>query len=136
MERKWTYRQYHVQDNTDVAHQDVKMYCNTNQFPALTFCGPHSKPHDSRRLSKHYHLRFYSKLGNGVCEIRRIPCACVACTPMPEKPWISGIPSDEQESYKPVTKCTYWPVLGSFNSWNMTKLSQKSTPFDAFDEIH
>ena len=33
MERKWTDRQYHVQDNADVAHQDVIMYCNTNQFP-------------------------------------------------------------------------------------------------------
>ena len=33
MERKWTDRQYHVQDNSDVAHQDVKMYCNTNQLP-------------------------------------------------------------------------------------------------------
>ena len=26
MERKWTDRQYHVQDNADVAHQDMKMY--------------------------------------------------------------------------------------------------------------
>ena len=30
MERKWTDRQYHVQDNDDVAHQDVRIYCNTN----------------------------------------------------------------------------------------------------------
>ena len=34
MERKWTDRQYHVQDNSDVAHQNVRIYCNTNQFPA------------------------------------------------------------------------------------------------------
>ena len=25
MKIKWTYRQYHVQDNADVTHQDVKM---------------------------------------------------------------------------------------------------------------
>ena len=55
---------------------------------------------------------------------------------MLDKPWISGIPSDEQERYKTVTKCNYWPVLRSFNNWNIIQLSQKSTPSDAFDEIH
>ena len=52
------------------------------------------------------------------------------------KPWISGTPSDKQERYKSVTKCTYWPVLGSFNNWNIIQLSQNSTPSDPFDEIH
>ena len=136
MERKWTNRQYHVQDNDDVAHQDARMYCNTNQFPALPFCGPHSKPHGARGMSKHYNLRFDPKLGNGVCAIRHIPCACVACTSMLDKSWISGIPSDEQERYKPFTKCSYWPVLGSFKNWNIILLSQKSTASDSFDEIH
>ena len=28
------------------------------------------------------------------------------------------------------------PVLGYFDNWNITQLSQKSTPSDAFDEIH
>ena len=136
MEIKYTDRQYHVQDNADVSHQDVRMYCNTNQFPVLPFCGPYSKPHSARGFSKHYHLRFDPKLGNGVCVIHRISCACVSCTSMIEKPWISGTPSDEQESYKPVTKCTYWQVLGSFKNWDIILLSQKSTPSDAFDEIH
>ena len=83
---KWTKRQYHVQDNSDVAHQDVRMYCNINQSIASPFCGPHSKPRESRGLIKHYHLRFYPKLGNGICEILRIPFACVACTSMLDKP--------------------------------------------------
>ena len=69
VERKWTDREYHVQDNSDVEHQDVKMYCNTNQFPELSFSDPHSKPHDTKGLSKHYHLRFDQKLGMGVCAI-------------------------------------------------------------------
>ena len=116
MERKWIDRQYHVKDIADVAHQDVKMFCNTNQFPELSFFGPHSKPHGARGLSKHSHLRFYPKLGIGICAILRIPCACVACTSMLEKPWMSVIPSDEQERYKTVTKCTYWRLLGSFNN--------------------
>ena len=72
----------------------------------------------------------------GICTIFRIPCACVACTSMLYKPWISGIPPDEQEHYKSVIKCTYWPALGSFNNCNIIQLSQKSTPSNSFDEIH
>ena len=136
MERKRIDRQYHVQYNAAVAHKDLKMYCNTNQFPALPFCVPHSEPHGARGLSKHYHLRFDPKLGNFVCSILLIPYACVACTSILDKTWITGIPSDKKERYKPVTKCTYWPVLGSFKNWNIIQLSQKSTPLDAFDEIH
>ena len=110
MERKWTERQYHVQDNTDVEHQAVKMYCNTSQFPELSFCVPHSKPHGSRGSSKHYNLCFDPKIVMGICEICCIPCDCITCTSMLYKPWISGIPTYEQARYKPVTNCTYWPV--------------------------
>ena len=115
--------------------KDVKMYCNTNQFLALPFFGPHSKPYGARGLGKHYHFIFDPKLGMGVCAIRRIPCACVASTSMLDKPCIYGILSDKQDRYKPVTKCTYWPVLGSFNNWNIIQLSSKSTSSDTFDEI-
>ena len=87
-------------------------------------------------MSKHYHLRFDQKLGNDICAIIRIPCACVACTSILDKPWIYGIPPDEQDCYKPVTNCTCWPVLGSFNNWNIIQLSQKSTPSNTFFEIH
>ena len=78
MEIKWTDRQYHIQDNTGVAHQYMKMYCNRNQFPELPFCGPHYKPHRKRGSSKNYHLRFDPKLSNGIYEIWRIPCACIS----------------------------------------------------------
>ena len=107
MERKWIDREYHVQDNAEVEHKYVKMYCNTSKFPELSFRGPNYKPHGTRGLSKHYHLRFDPKQGMSICEIHRIPCACVECKSMLDKPWISGIPSYEQECYKPVTKCTY-----------------------------
>ena len=46
--RKWTDREYHVQNNADVSNQDVRLYCNKIQFPALTFCGQHYKPHGPR----------------------------------------------------------------------------------------
>ena len=106
MNIKWTERNYHVQDNADVELKDVKMYCNTNHFTPLPFCGPHSKPHGARGLGKHYHLSFDPKLGMGKCAIRRTPFACVARTLILDKPWIFGIPSDKQERYQPVTKCT------------------------------
>ena len=51
MERKCIDRQYHVQNNSDVSHQHVRMYCNTNQFPALNFCGTRSKPRGASGLS-------------------------------------------------------------------------------------
>ena len=80
--RKWTDRDYHIQDNYDVAHKDVKMYCDTNQFPILPFFGSCPKPHGSRGLGKHYHLRFDPNLGNDICAIIRIPCACFSCASM------------------------------------------------------
>ena len=91
MEIKWTERKYHVQYNAAVELKGVKIYCNTNQFSALPFCGPHSKHHGARGMSEDYHLRFDPKLGMGLCAIRRIPCACVACTSILNKPWMSGI---------------------------------------------
>ena len=75
--------------------KDVKMYCNTNQFPELPFCGQHSKPHGARGLGKHCHLCFDPKLSMGKCAIRRIPFVCVACTSMLDKVWIYGIPSEK-----------------------------------------
>ena len=72
----------------------------------------------------------------GKCEIRRIPCVCVPFTSMLDKPQTYGIPSEKQERYNPVTKCTYWPVLGAFNNWNIIELSSKSTSSETFDEIH
>ena len=83
---------FHYQDNADVAHKEVNIYCETNQFPALPFCGLHPNPHLSRGLINNYHLRFDPKLGHGICAICHIPRACVACTSMIYKPWISGIP--------------------------------------------
>ena len=122
MERKWTDIQYHVQDNAAVAQKDVRIYCNKNQLPSLPFFGLHSKPHGARGFIKHYHFRFDPKLGNGVYENCLITCACVACTSMLDKPCVYGIPSYKQDRYKPVTKCKYWPLLGSFNNWNSIPL--------------
>ena len=94
--RKWTYIEYHVQDNSDVSNKELKMYCDTNKFPAFPFCGPHPKPHGARGLMNHYHLRFDTKLGHGIYGILHTTCACVACKSMLDQPWIPGIHSKKQ----------------------------------------
>ena len=55
---------------------------------------------------------------------------------MLDQPCISCIPSKKQARYQYVTYCTYWLVMGSYNSWNIIHLTPRSTPFEAFDEIH
>ena len=112
------------------------MNCDTNQFPTLQFCGTHPHPHCARGLIKHDHLRFGPKLVHGICTIRHIPYACVAFTKILYKHCISGKPSKKQSYYQPVTDCTYWPVLGSFNNWNSIHMSPKSTHSESFEEIH
>ena len=89
--RKWTNREYHVQDNAHVAHKYFKFFCDTNQSPKLPFGGPHQNPHGARGLSKHDHLSFDPKLGHGICAIHRITYACVGYTSMLDQPWISMI---------------------------------------------
>ena len=114
----------------------MNIYCDTNQLPTLLFCGSHPKPHGERGLVKHYHLRFDPNIGHGVCAILRIPCACVGCTSILEKLCIYGIQLTRQTRYQYVTNFTYWQVLGPYNNWTIIDLTPKSTPFEAFDEIH
>ena len=87
-------------------------------------------------MSKNYHLSFDPKLGHGFCAICHIPCACVSCVSILDKPWISDFHSVKQARYQLFTKWTYWPVLGSYNNCNIIELTPISTPFEAFDEIH
>ena len=54
-----------MRNNEDVENQDVKIYCNKNQFPELLLCVTHNKPHGVRGLSNHYHMRFEPKIGHG-----------------------------------------------------------------------
>ena len=104
--QKWTEMEYHLQEDYGVAHKAVKMFCNTDQFPSLPFCGPHTKPHDVRGLSKHYNMRFDTKLGHGIFAIIRIHYACDKLTPILDKPFIHGLTPQKQLCYQPVIDCT------------------------------
>ena len=65
-----------------------------------------------------------------------MPCACIACTSILDKPWIYGIQSTKQACYQPVINCTYWPVLVPYNNWTTIELTPKSIPSEEFDEIY
>ena len=86
----------------------MKIYCDTNRFQKLPFCGPHPNHHGARGLIKHYHLRFDPNIGHVICAIAHIPRACVACISMLYQPCISGIPSKKKSRYQPVTDFTYY----------------------------
>ena len=55
---------------------------------------------------------------------------------MVDKPWIHDLTPKQKPCYRNVTDCSYWPVLGSFNSWNIIKLSHKSTTSEDCEDIH
>ena len=118
----WTEREYYVQEDTDVLNKDVQIFLNTTHFPSLPFCGPQTKPHGVRELSKHYHIIFDTTLGHGICTICQMPCACIECTSMLDKPSIPYLSPQQQPHYQPIKDFTYWPVLVSFNSWNIMTL--------------
>ena len=52
------------------------------------------------------------------------------------KPWIHSLTPEKQPHYRPVTNCTYWPVPGYFNDWNIITLSHKATTSEDFEEIN
>ena len=55
---------------------------------------------------------------------------------MLNKTWIPDLSRHQQLHYKPVKYCTYWPVLGSFNNWNIIAFSHKATKIGSFEDIH
>ena len=98
--RKWTEREYHVQDSKDIHHKSVKVSFASTKFTALTFFVPHEKSHGVRGLIKHYHLQLEPKLDNGKCAIKRIPCACNVCTNMSDKHWAIVVELIDQPRYQ------------------------------------
>ena len=126
--KKWTNRDYHMQHNKYVNHQDVKMYCVTNHFPSLKFLRPQKKPSGLHGLGKHYNMRFDTNLGNGTYTLCRIPCAFTFCTYSLGQPWIPGFPAQQQPRCQPIKYFTHWHVLGSFNNWKILNFHIRQHP--------
>ena len=55
---------------------------------------------------------------------------------MLEKPCVIDSDPTSQPCYQPLEDCTYWPVLGSFNNWNIIQFTNKTTTNKDFDTVH
>ena len=55
---------------------------------------------------------------------------------MLDKPRDYGVDTTKQPLYQPVFECKYWPVLGSFDNWNIVQFTNKTTSSEEFDELH
>ena len=97
-----TNREYHVQHNKFVKHQDMKMYCATKQLPELNFPWTQNKPQGVCGLGKNYHMPFDPKLEPGTYSIHHITCACISCTSIIDQPWIPGFLVLQKLLYQPV----------------------------------
>ena len=54
---------------------------------------------------------------------------------MLDKTWAADIDPTKQPRFQPAVGFTYWPVLGSFNYWNIIKLPNENTTSEEFDEM-
>ena len=55
---------------------------------------------------------------------------------MLNNPWAYKVDPNKQPRYQPVVECTYWPVLGSFNNWNITQFTNKTISSEDFYAAH
>ena len=116
--------------------KSVNISCSSMQFQALSFCGTHAKTHGLIGLSKHYYLQLGPKLCHGKCAIIKIPCSGIACKNMLDKTWVIVSDPNSQPYNQPIEYCTYWPVLVSFDKWNIIQSTNKTTTNEDFYAVH
>ena len=51
-------------------------------------------------------------------------------------PWAYGFEPTKHPHYQPVVDCTHWPVLCSFDNYNIIKCNNEITSCEDFDEVH
>ena len=75
-------------------------------------------------------------MGHGKFAIQIISCVCISYTNILDKTWAYGIDPTKQPHYQPVVECIYWPVLDSFNNWNIIQFTNKTTSSEEFYAVH
>ena len=55
---------------------------------------------------------------------------------MLENTWAYGVDPTTQPRYQLVVDCTYWPVFGSFNNWNIIQFSNRKISSKEFYAVH
>ena len=53
-----------------------------------------------------------------------------------ENTYYPGVSHNKQSRYHNVVYFTYWPVLGTYNSWNIINFTNIIRSKEDFDEIH
>ena len=73
-----------------------------------------------------YHIRCDPGLGEILCAMRRIPCACSVCVEQLAKPWLPKLEKTQQPRYviEPES-CKYSSILRCYNKWFISKLNLK-----------
>ena len=55
---------------------------------------------------------------------------------MLNKTWDYKLDPNKHLRYQTVVDCTQWPVLVSFNNWNIIQFTNKATSNEDFDAVH
>ena len=73
---------------------------------------------DKLTMKHFYHIRCDPDLDEGLCAMRRIPCACTRCVEQLSKPWLPKLDKTLQQRYvfEPET-CKYSSILLGYNKW-------------------
>ena len=81
---------------------------------------------DKVSMKHFYHIRCDPDLGEGFCDMRRIPCACSGRVEQLSKPWLPNLEKIQQPRYviEP-EKCKYSSILHGYNKWYISKLNLK-----------
>jgi hypothetical protein len=137
MSRKYTSKKYFVQKKEDVPFHNLKMTWSKSCFKSIKVADGRSKVRGCETVISHYHYRVDSKLGEGKCLMRRIPCLCKSCNSQLKRKWLPGVEPSKQPRYQNVSNCKYASVLGDYNQWIIMPflLGKDSTEGD-LEEIH
>ena len=69
-----------------------------------------------------YHIRCDPELGECLCAMQRMPCACSGCVEQLTKPWLPNLGKTQQPRYviEPET-CMYSSILRGYNKWYIAR---------------
>ena len=128
---------YLIQNKNDATLTAINMTWNNSLFPKLPESGNSAPIRGKCGVMTHYHYRLDPKLGEGVCAIHCIPCACAACVQQLQLPWDPKLShASKQPRYQSAQECVYQSILGSFNDWIIMPFQNKSTSEETFEEVH
>ena len=65
-------------------------------------------------MKQFYHIRCDPDLGEGLCAMRHIPCACSVCVEQLSKPWLPNLDKTLQPNYAMLSNPKYVCTIPSW----------------------